>query len=166
MEELTLEPKCSNCDEPIVGKPKFCVNCGFPENGTEQEKSKFIAEKAILRSKQREAPKRIKSARNTLFIIGGIQLVFSLFIYFMQDDTAELIAGAVVFVIYLLLGFWSQKKPLIALILGLLVYLTLIGLAAMVDPSTLAKGIIMKVIIIAFLGKGINSALELRKKPA
>ena len=166
MEELTLEPSCSNCAEPIVGKPKFCVNCGFPENGTEQEKSKFIAEKAILRSKQKEAPKRIKSARNTLFFIGAIQLLFSLFVYFMQDATEELIAGLVVFLIYIVLGFWSQTKPLIALILGLLVYLTLIGLSAIADPANIFKGIIVKVIIIAFLAKGINSALELRKKPA
>ncbi|MEP2937531.1 MAG: hypothetical protein ABJM06_09360 [Gilvibacter sp.] len=166
MEELTLDPRCTNCEEPIMGKPKFCVNCGFPENGTEQEKSKFIAEKAILKSKQKEAPKRIKSARNTLFIVGGWQMLSSLVIFFLQDDMIELIAGAVVFVIFLLLGFWSQKKPLIALILGLLVYLTLIGLGAIGDPSSLAKGIIIKVVIIAFLAKGINSALELRKKPA
>lgn len=163
-DQLSLEPLCSNCNQPIAGKPKFCVNCGFPENGTDAEKAKFHGQQALDRSKTKDAPKQIKSARNTLFIIGGIQLLFSIFVFFTLDSTAELIAGLIVFVIYLLLGFWSQKKPLIALILGLLVYLTLIGISALDDPMNLVKGIIVKVIIIGFLAKGINSALHLQNK--
>ena len=157
-------PSCSNCNTLMEGMPKFCVHCGFPEHGTDQEKAKFHANQALQRSKLKVAPRQIKSARNTLFIIGGIQLIFGLIVYFTSNLTEELIAAMIIFLVYLLLGFWSQTKPLIALILGLLVYLTLIALSAIGDPSTLVKGIIIKIIIIAYLGKGINSALELRKQ--
>lgn len=157
-------PTCPNCSAEIDGNPMYCVSCGFPLNGTEKEKSKFYAEQAMTKSKVKDAPKKIRQARNTLFIVGGLQLLFGIVVYFMADATEELIAGAVLFLIYLGLGFWSQKKPLIALILGLLLYLSLIILSAVVDPTTITSGVLVKVIIIVFLGKGINSARELKKQ--
>jgi hypothetical protein len=77
---------------------------------------------------------------------------------------AELLAGGIIFLIFLGLGFWSQSKPQVAILLGLLVYLSLIILSAIIDPSTLARGVIVKVVIIIFLGKGLNSARELKKQ--
>ena len=81
----------------------------------------------------------------------------------MHDDSATLIASGILTIVYLALAYWSQQKPLIAMVLGLLVYLTTLVINAIVDPETIYRGIILKVLIIGFLGKGINSALQLRK---
>ena len=166
MEEILEEqtPNCPNCATEINGNPEFCVQCGFPVNGTERKQSKFYAEQAMTRSKVKQAPKQIRQARNTLFIVGALQLAFGLVLFFMNDDVAELLAGGIIFLIFLGLGFWSQSKPQVAILLGLLVYLSLIILSAIIDPSTLARGVIVKVVIIIFLGKGLNSARELKKQ--
>lgn len=158
-----LEQTCSKCETVIPEGQKFCSSCGYPENGTASEKAKFNADQVISNSKSKDAPKQIKSARTTLFVISGLALLSGIIFFFMTDDSSTLIAGGILAIIYLGLGFWSQEKPLIALVLGLLVYLTNIVINAVIEPESIGKGIILKVIIILFLIKGINSALHLRK---
>jgi len=164
MEEVTIPEKvCSHCNASLEVNQKFCTSCGYPEDGTEKEKAVFHADSVMAHSKSKEAPKFIRRARNTLFFIAGITFLYGVFIFFSQDDSATLIVAALMTVIYVILGFWSQQKPLVALVLALLLYVTNIVLNAIIEPTTIHKGIIMKIIIIVFLAKGINSALHLRK---
>jgi len=164
MEEAIIPEKiCSHCSASLELNQKFCTGCGYPEEGTEKEKAVFHADRVMAHTKSKDAPKLIRQARNTLFFIAGLTFLYGIFIFFSQDDSFTLIAAALMAVIYLILGFWSQQKPLVALVLALLLYATNIVLNAILDPVTIYKGIIMKVIIIVFLAKGINSALHLRK---
>jgi len=167
MEEHITRPEdvqnCSLCKTPLTINQNFCVNCGYPQRGSEQEQSSFHAQRILKNRRGQEASKKIKSGRNSLYIISGLSLLFGMVYYFMHDDTATLIASTILAIIYLVLGYWSQKRPLIALVLGLLVYLTIIVINALVDPDTIGKGIIIKILIIFYLAKGINSALQLRK---
>jgi len=165
MEEILIPASsCSLCETSLATDQIFCTGCGYPENGTESEQSKFHANRAINKSKTKEADKRIKSARNTLFVIAGISFLYGVVLFFTLGDSSVLISAGILAIIYLILGFWSQQKPLMALVLALLVYLTTITINAIVEPTSLFSGIIWKVVIIAFLGKGINSALHLRKE--
>lgn len=160
---LTPDKACSHCKTVIPTGQKFCTSCGYPEEGSEQEKAKFHADRVMNQSKTNDAPKLIRQARNTLFAIGGITFLYGLYEYATMPDMAVLVAYLILTAIYVTLGFWSQRKPLISLVLGLLVYLTIHVLSALVEPETIVKGIILKVVIIFFLVKGINSALHLRK---
>ena len=163
MEDFTsLEHQCSKCSTPMKVEQKFCVSCGYPENGTRQEKASFVAKAVLERSKAREAPKKIKSARTILFVISGLAFLYGIIIFFTNEDSAALISSGILSLIYLGLGFWSQEKPLVALVLGLLVYLTITVLNGILEPTTVYKGIILKLFIIVYLSKGINSALVLR----
>lgn len=157
------ELSCTHCETLIQKNQKYCPGCGYPQRGTAGEKSKFHADRILKNSKAKEAPKLIRQARNTLFVIAGITLLSGLFMFYFQDDIATLIAAVIMTAIYVILGFWSQQKPLIALVCALLLYLTNIVLSAVIEPETIYKGIIIKIIIIVFLAKGINSALHLRK---
>ena len=86
------------------------------------------------------------------------------FIYFFVDqDIAVLVTNVVLGIIYLVLGSWTSKKPLVAILLGLLLYLTTIIISAIFEPSTIIKGIIFKIIIIAYLAKGVYSASSIKK---
>jgi hypothetical protein len=167
MEELISQTgeaiNCSQCDTPVAPDKIFCVSCGFPERGTESEKSKFNADRVLELRKQQYAKKELKTGRIILLVIAGLSFVSGLFYFFTLDDSATLIASGILSIVYLALAYWSQEKPLIAMVLGLLVYLTTIVINAIVEPETIHRGIIMKVLIIGFLGKGINSALQLRK---
>jgi hypothetical protein len=66
--------------------------------------------------------------------------------------------AAVMTVLY----FWSKRSLLAALITALGVYVAVQLASALVDPTTLAQGIIMKVFIVAALIRGVKTALESR----
>ncbi len=156
--------QCSFCDSSMEESQVFCISCGFPENGTEQEKSKFHAHRVLEMRDTKDAKKGISSARNTLFVIAALTMLWGIYYFFKSNwDISIIITYMILACIYMVLGYWSQQKPLIALILGLLVYLTIIVLAALFEPSTILSGIIVKILVIIYLGKGINSALHIRK---
>lgn len=164
-EEILNSLQCSFCDAPMAENQVFCVSCGFPEKGTEQERSKFHANRILEMRKSSDARSGISSARNTLFIIAALTMLWGIFYFFqLGKDSEVLITYTILSVMYLMLGYWSQQKPLVALILGLLVYITIIVIAAIFDPSTIFSGIIVKAFVIIYLGKGINSALHLKKQ--
>ncbi len=163
MEELIIAPKtCSQCNSEIEWEQKFCNDCGYPEGGTAQEQSGFHARQVMKKRGQAEATSQIRKGRNSLFVVAGIAFLSGIYYYFILEDSAVLIVNTILSLCYLLLGFWSQKRPLVALILGLLVYLTTLVLNGLLEPETIYKGLLIKIFIIVYLSKGINSALQLR----
>ncbi|MDY8136864.1 zinc ribbon domain-containing protein [Aquimarina sp. 2201CG5-10] len=164
MEEITIQNvSCSQCSTEMTLETKFCTNCGYPQNGNEKEKAVFHANRVMKNSQIKDDEKRIKSARNTLYWMAGLSFAFGLILFFRTQDTIELIVQTIVSGIYLLLAYWSQQKPFAAILSGLLLYLTIIAILAIVDPFTIFSGIIFKVIIIAFLVKGVYSASQNNK---
>ena len=108
--------------------------------------------------------KHIRQARNAIFVAAGV-LVFNLVVlaattayyeYLWLDYTiwGAFIAG------FVLLGFWTKKKPYTAIICALVLYVLFVALNAFIDITTIYKGIILKIVIISFLVKGLNDAKE------
>ena len=64
-------------------------------------------------------------------------------------------------ILFLCLGGYSRKKPLACIICGLSLYVIVQILFLIADPLSLLRGIIFKIVIIGYLIKGIQSALEL-----
>jgi hypothetical protein len=58
------------------------------------------------------------------------------------------------------LAFLSKKKPFAALLTALILYVTVIILGAFVQPTSLFSGIVIKVLVIAYLVKGTKGAYE------
>jgi quinol-cytochrome oxidoreductase complex cytochrome b subunit len=109
--------------------------------------------------------KHIRQARNTIFAAAGLLLLSLLILCFTISSDYEylwidiciyglFIAG------FIVLGFWTKKKPYYAIIGALILYILLIALNAYFDISTLYKGLILKIIIIVFLVKGLGDAKE------
>ena len=119
--------------------------------------------------RREQLAKVVKKARTSLYVISGIQIVFSFILYYFKNDNElayyQLIAGCVISVIFAALGFLSNSKPYIALLIGLIIYSVLIISDAIYDPLTLTRGIILKIVIIVWLVKGIKSAYEIQKIP-
>jgi hypothetical protein len=109
--------------------------------------------------------KPVRQARNTLFVVAGIQFVFGLIsIYSMEDDVAVkwVTFGVVVFISALFVGLalWTKKKPYTAILTGLIIYCLLLLIDLFYQPSSIIKGLIMKIIIIVYLVKGLSNAKE------
>ncbi|MDT0558133.1 hypothetical protein RM697_05720 [Ichthyenterobacterium sp. W332] len=162
--ELQLFPSsCNHCSEIVSEEYVYCTYCGFPHNGTVKDLALY--EKRI-RDKDRtneEAKRKIKNARNTLYVMSAITFLFGLFSFSGELGSALFTISTIQSIIYLVLAYWSTQKPLISLLLGLFLYLTIIIVSAVSDPGTIVRGIIFKVIIIAFLAKGIYSASSIKK---
>ena len=107
--------------------------------------------------------KHIRQARNAIFTAAAI-LAINLIILvatipggyeYLWIDIAIwslFIAG------FLAFGFWTKSKPYYAIIGALILYSLFIILNAVVDISTIYKGIIFKIVIIVLLVKGLSDA--------
>ena len=56
------------------------------------------------------------------------------------------------------LWFWARSAPFPALLTALCVYLAVLVLNALVDPSTIMSGLFLKIIVISALGLGLKAA--------
>ncbi len=72
--------------------------------------------------------------------------------------SVNLVLAAIMFA----LALWARRSPLPAVLIATATYLVLIVANAIGDPRTLGQGWIIKLIVIAFLFKGIKAALALR----
>jgi hypothetical protein len=77
-----------------------------------------------------------------------------------------LIVNLIIAAIMVGLSLWARRSPLPAVLIATATYAVVIAFAAINDPATLSQGLLMKIIIIAFLVKGIKAALALRTASA
>lgn len=162
-DKITVSSHCKMCETHVHTESTFCTNCGYPEHGTDKDVAVFHAHNAMEKNKNIDADKRVKSARTTLYVMAGISFIFGLILFFNDLDIAALFADLILCIIYLCLAYWSKQKPVMALLLGLLLFLTTMILSALIDPSTLLQGFLWKILIIFYLGKGIYSASAVKK---
>ncbi|TCP25827.1 hypothetical protein EV195_103189 [Tenacibaculum skagerrakense] len=163
-ELLSNANNCSFCKNSIDKDVVFCPECGHPENGTDKQRAQFFAKRAMKKNKKIDDENKISSARNILFILSGIMAVLGFIIYSNTDNIIDLAINFFVAFIYLTLAFWSEQKPFIALLIGLILYITIIIVGFLIDPLSIVKGILWKIVIISLLAKGMHSALELKNK--
>ena len=78
------------------------------------------------------------------------------------EPKGVLIVNLLLSAIMVLLAWWGRRAPLAAVLIATATYAVVIVANAIAEPATLGQGIIIKIIIIAFLIKGIKAALALR----
>ncbi len=80
------------------------------------------------------------------------------------ETYAPLVINLVLAVIFVGLGLWSRRAALPALLTAATIYAAVIVISAIADPTTIAQGIIMKIIIIGALARGIQAASAAKKQ--
>lgn len=166
-QSLELSPVVANCRACATGvqeADQFCQSCGFPLKGSEQDQENFIYNRNYQHLELQGLDKKIKSAGTTLYVLAGLSMLSGIIFFFIYNGqaeaTAELIAGAVIAIIYFLLALWSKKKPVAAIISGLVLFFLVWILTVIADPVNIVSGIIFKIIILVYLIKGMKSAFE------
>lgn len=76
------------------------------------------------------------------------------------EHRGVLIVNLILAVLMLVLAWWSKRRALAAILVATALFVVVQVAGAIMDPSTLAKGIILKAVIIAVLAKGIKGALN------
>lgn len=151
---------CEHCNAINGPVNKYCSQCSFPIRGSEEEKASFHLTVSSRRRFLDDANGKIKSARNAIYGLSALFFIFGLFMGFGMDDFATMIVNLVLCVTYLVLAAWCSHNPFGAILTAFIIYLTLVVVNMLIDPATLFQGIIIKVVIIAWLAKGIRSAHE------
>ena len=78
------------------------------------------------------------------------------------EPRSVLIVNLVLAAIMGVLAVWGAYAPLGAVLVATATYVVVLVANAIVDPATIGQGVIVKIIIIAFLVRGIKAALALR----
>ncbi|MFT3936960.1 MAG: hypothetical protein QM726_25260 [Chitinophagaceae bacterium] len=162
-----LVQECKSCFATINPEDSFCQACGFPLKGSAEQQEKFLYNRQYANVEIKGMNEKIKSAGTTLYVLSGLFVLYGL-IYFFKDSSSDdssalLITNAAIAIIFLLLGFWSTKKPVASIISGMVLYSLVLILSAIDNPLNLVQGIIFKIAIISYLIKGLLSALEAEK---
>lgn len=164
---VQLTENCAHCNTQAKPEDTFCTQCGYPLKGTEAEQNIFISERQDEEIDMFTYNKTLKQAGTTLYYLAGVFILSGLVYFFMHKDEEDVVAVVITDLImaamFLVLGAYSKKKPLACLISGLSLYVIVQLLNAIVDPISIARGIIIKIVIIGYMIKGIKSAMEIEK---
>jgi len=140
-------------------------NSKLPEQGPEKNTETIFSEEEFS---TKGYDKHIRQARNAIFIAAGVLVLNLIILGVSVPDAYEylwidiLIWGAFI-AGFILLGFWTKKKPYTAIVSALILYIVFIIFNAVLDMTTIYKGIILKIVIIVLLVKGINDAREAQR---
>lgn len=157
-----VEVSCENCQATVAADEVFCPACGFPQNGTEDQKQQFKNRIHVKKKLLREVEKEVKKGKNTLIVLGILNGLIGLYYAFFLEDIGAMVVQMIVAIIYIGLSIWVDKQPFGALLSALILYLTIVLILAVIDPVTIFSGIIWKILIIGFLVRGIKSGHEAR----
>ena len=159
--------ECQCCFVKINAADQFCQACGFPLKGSDEEQKQFFYNRNYQHMEIHSLRKKITSAGTTLYVLAGYFIISGLIYFFInsKEDTASaiLITNAAVAVIFLLLGYWAEKKPLASIISGMVLYALIILMDMFRDPVHIFSNLIFKIIITSYLIRGLVSALEAEK---
>jgi hypothetical protein len=179
---------CSSCQTPSLPNEKFCSNCGAKQESSQGhfDRAKVRSAASIinlvgaifilfglvtyfmgqdeydqaLRSYEgmSDSDKIEQSQFEEVTTVGEMKMVLTL------EKYSALVLNIILGLIMFILALWSKSNALAALLVAAAVYLMVQVLNFLVDPSSIGQGLIMKILIIVFLGNGIKAALSLRSK--
>lgn len=138
----------------------YCPDCGFPQGKTKEEQKKFILTFINNKHILEDQKAAIKKARNILFIIAGITFVSGIILFAVGAVPLLFIINTILALIYFALGYFAKKHPLPSITAGLSLYVILIIINGLLDPMTIAQGLIMKIFIISSFVYGFKGALQ------
>ncbi|MFW5804169.1 MAG: hypothetical protein ACOCWG_02940 [bacterium] len=146
---------CYHCkNEGLEDTNTFCPNCGFPQFGSPLEQRKFILNFRKQKTKIRKAKQSVSRARYMLVFAGIVK-----FFMFLGWGPFVLLIGVIISSIYIGLGIWSKKKPLPAILTGLIFFITLNTFIGFIDYRILLSDLLINIPIFFALIIGLFSVL-------
>jgi hypothetical protein len=144
--------ECICCNNEVFIESDNCRLCDFPFSGSEVEKSKhigkFIVNKRIISSSEDS----LENNQYLLCFISAITFLSAIIMFTNSNGfVIETLMNFAIGIVILLCGFFLKKRPILLTIIPLFLILGIYLLNYILDPSTLIKGIVFKVIIISSL---------------
>lgn len=118
------EYQCENCQHPVTGSHKNCTFCGFPQQGTKQEKIAYNGRLLKFRDLVEESDKSIKSVFSLAIVfvfMGLVVLAFSLI--FGEKHFAIAVFYIIAGKVYYLFSRIGKKSAYLMVVLVLFFYM-------------------------------------------
>jgi prepilin signal peptidase PulO-like enzyme (type II secretory pathway) len=109
--------------------------------------------------------KPVKRVRILLFIMAGLQLLAIFTATDLPEPENWITMGLFVFLagVFAVLAFWTKKRPYTAIITALSIYIVLHVLSAILEPASIVRGIIVKIIVVVMLVTALKNAKEIQQ---
>jgi hypothetical protein len=148
---------CNKCKAEMGARERYCPSCG-----ADREVEWKVAGLEMT---------KLAQARNWILGIGVWYVISGAILYLIMrqqlasDADRNMLLGttAVLFVLHVGLYFWAKTAPLAAAVAALLLFVTVHVANAAMDPSTIYKGMVIKVAFILILAKAIQAGLEIHR---
>lgn len=173
---------CPHCGAENFTPGAFCESCGKalpsasasgPRIVTDADATTSAGQTLVRKSLEKD----MKKAFTALMVVAVLQTIFGPIMLFAQKKALEVQnpgmefriepwAYGVVFgiaIAFWILAIWSRKAPLPASIVGLVLFVTLHLIEAVADPTTIAKGLLVKIIVVVVLSQAIQASLKHRQ---
>ena len=166
---------CPHCGVENPDGSAFCQECGKavpsssptgPRVVTDDSVPSTHVGRTVLAGQLR---KQAGNAAGALFVVAALHVAGGVLLYALVrgNQAVEpglarqvLILNIVLAAVYAGLGFWGRVSPLPAAIVGLVLFVSVMVVNAVLDPSSIVMGIIVKVIVIVVLVKAISSGVK------
>lgn len=134
------------------------LDTGNFRNPTAAERSALLQ----LRFEQETADLQVSRGAISLYVLGGIQLLYAAFLYYSTQEPYT--SGALLFfsALFIGAGVLTRRYPFAVFFSTLVIYMLLIIIGAVSEPGMIYKGILLKIIILVILVKGLQAGIRLR----
>lgn len=149
---------CPQCQTSNAATAKFCEACGASlEQVAASARMADTAEAEVMLLE-------VKKAQGALAVVAGLQLLGAVFMFVSKSVDGTTFAVMLgIAAVFAGLWAWAKSNPLAASIAGLVVFVTVHGADAVVDPKALLNGIVVKVIVVVVLGRAIGAGIKHRE---
>jgi hypothetical protein len=153
---MDVESVCGKCKQPLASSEQFCSGCG--------------ADRHVEAHIRAVEATKLERARKWILGIGIWYLVSGLVMYLvLQDRLTDLGKQLLLYpaiglcAIHIGLWAWAKKAPLAAAIVALVLFVSLHVTNAVLEPGSIYKGIVIKIIFVSILVKAIQAGYEVHR---
>lgn len=176
---------CRKCRSVESAEQTYCTNCGEPLKGAMKTSRTRTSGSGLGSLVDDQHRKHIRRARIAIMFVAVVTLLFAIFKWYMlEKEIAEVQASSYMVVdqavvaqnrliigvtfaiglIFMSLFFWAKTNPFGAALTALIIYITDLIVSVGLDPKNLARGLLVKIIIIIVLANGVKSGLAYKKE--
>jgi hypothetical protein len=165
---------CPHCDAPVTdAEAEFCESCGKALPSLSDMGPRVVTKRdlAATRAGQvlqaKDLQKLTKRAANALLAVAILQAIFGTILLLIAAKQAlepiHFVAVYGIAVLFFGLYLWARRNPLPAAIAGLVIFVTIHTVDALVDPPAILRGVLVKIIIVVILANAISAGVQHRK---
>jgi hypothetical protein len=142
---------CVQCGERVSRRAQFCDACGAKQpDEHDREFYRTQLEPNLVKGR------KWIGAVAILYALGGIAF------FLLTENPAVLIINLVLAAVQTGLWYWAKTNLLAAAVTALAIFVTVHLASAIIEPSSIFQGIVIKVVFVMVLAQTIRTAMEAR----